>query len=305
MSGPEPRTAHASPVVVHGALVLVQVAFASLAVFGKIAMRTVPPHGLALARIGGTALVLVTLELVRTGLPRIPRGDLLRLALYSVIGVAGNQILFLSGLSRTTAINAVVLTSTIPVFTVAAGIVLGRERPRPALLAGIVVSLAGVLWLVGVDGFHVGIDTVVGDVMITVNCAGYAVYLVLVRDVIARHGATRVVTVAFAMGTVLALPFGGGALAGALAELDLTTALLVVYIVLVPTTFTYLANAWALRFARASVVAIYIYVQPVVAGVLAVWLLDEEPSARALVAGVAVFAGIALVTEPWRRAAPS
>lgn len=304
MSSSEPRVAQASPLVVHGTLVLVQVAFASLAVLGKIAMRTVPPYGLALARIGGTALVLVTLELARSGLPRIPRADLLRLALYSVIGVAGNQILFLSGLSRTTAINAVVLTSTIPVFTVAAGIVLGRERPRPALLAGIVVSLAGVLWLVGVDGFHVGMDTVIGDVMIAVNCAGYAVYLVLVRDVIARHGARRVVTVAFAMGTLLALPFGAGPLVGVVPRLDATTALLVAYIVLVPTTFTYLANAWALRFARASIVAIYIYVQPVVAAVLAVWLLDEQPSARSLVAAVAVFAGIALVTEPWRKATP-
>lgn len=304
MSGSESRTAHASPLAVHGTLVLVQVAFASLAVFGKMAMHTVPPLGLALARIGGTALVLVALEVGRSGLPRIPRADLLRLALYSVIGVAGNQMLFLSGLSRTTAINAVVLTSTIPVFTVAAAIVLGRERPRPALLAGIVVSLAGVLWLVGVDGFHVGLDTVVGDVLITVNCAGYAVYLVLVRDVIARHGARRVVAVAFAMGALLALPFGAGPLVAAVPRMDTTATLLVVYIVLVPTTFTYLANAWALRFARASVVAIYIYVQPVVAGVLAVWLLHEEPSARAFVAAIAVFVGIALVTEPWRKASP-
>ncbi|MBI4953122.1 MAG: DMT family transporter [Myxococcales bacterium] len=300
-----PRDARAPrPAAVHGALVLVQLAFASLAVFGKIAMRTVPPPGLALARMGGGALVFLVLARARGTAPRLTRAELLRLAVYSLLGVSGNQLLFLEGLSRTTATNASVLVATIPIFTVLVSLGLGREQARPALVLGIALALGGALWIVGVEAFHLGPETVLGDALILLNCAMYALYLVLVRDLVTRHGASWIIALAFAMGAAVALPFGAGPLAHALPELDAETTALVVYIVLVPTVAAYLANAWALCFARPSVVAIYIYLQPLAAGALAAWLLHERPNERALAGALAIFAGIALVTEPWARRRP-
>ena len=53
--------------------------------------------------------------------------DRKRLLLYGLLGVSFNQILFIFGLSLTTAINTTILTATIPVFTLAAAVLL---RPR-------------------------------------------------------------------------------------------------------------------------------------------------------------------------------
>ena len=66
---------------------------------------------------------------------------------------------------------------------------------------------------------------------------------------------------------------------------------------------TYLLNAWALRHASSSTVAIFIYLQPIVGVGLAVSVLGEPLGARALVGTAAVFAGIALVTFRPRAAA--
>jgi drug/metabolite transporter (DMT)-like permease len=281
--------------------VVVQLAFASLAVLGKVALRTMAPQGLALVRIGGAALIFFAISRARGPWPRFSRPELGRLVVCSLLGVAGNQLLFLAGLSRTTAINASVLTATIPVLTVGVGLVLGREKVRASLLAGIVLALAGVLWLVGIEGFRLGWSTVAGDVMILTNCLMYAIYLVIVRDMVGKHGAVPIVAVTFLIGAIAAAPFGAAPLVTAATRFTAASVALLAYLVLVPTVFTYLANAWALRFARSSVVAIYIYLQPLATAGLAAWLLAERPSGRALVAAVAVFAGIALVTRPWAR----
>jgi drug/metabolite transporter (DMT)-like permease len=76
---------------------------------------------------------------------------------------------------------------------------------------------------------------------------------------------------------------------------------LVLYVVLVATVFTYLANAWALRFARPSLVATYIFLQPIVAACLAWLVLDEQPSARLAAAGLLVALGVGLVVRAQER----
>jgi drug/metabolite transporter (DMT)-like permease len=59
------------------------------------------------------------------------RGDLGRLAVLGMLGIAANQTLFLYGLQHTTAINATILVTTVPVFTVLGSVLTGRELPAP------------------------------------------------------------------------------------------------------------------------------------------------------------------------------
>lgn len=289
-----------SRVAVHGALFAVQIAFASLSVAGKVVVRTLEPGSLALLRLAGAAAVFGALALARRD-PKaapIPMRDVLAIAGCACLGIFGNQVLFLYGLRLTTAVNATVLVATIPVFTVLSAILLRREPPRAHALLGVALAFAGVLWLVGGAAVELGGRGVVGDLLVIGNSIAYALYLVLVRDLVAKHGSVRVVAIGFAVGALLATPLGLPALIAQAPALSAETWWLVLYVVLVPTVFTYLANAWALRFARSSVVAIYIYVQPVIAAILAWVFLGETVGPRVLVTVASVFAGIWLVTRP-------
>lgn len=294
-----------SRVLVHATLVAVQLGFASHHVLSKIVLRELPPGALSLVRAASAALILFGYHLVSRGAPRVPVSDLPRLALCALLGIAANQVLFFEGLARTTAINSSILITTIPIFTLVAAIALRLEALSLRVLLGVIVALAGALYLVGVEALQFGAETVLGDALVVANSLSYGVYLVLVGPLVKRNGSLTTVVWLFFFGSLWIAPYGAVDLARNAGSIALGTWALVATIVLVATVFTYLANAWALAHAPPSIVAIYIYLQPIAATVLAVWILGEQITSRVIVAALLVFAGIYLVTRRFKTAPPA
>jgi drug/metabolite transporter (DMT)-like permease len=296
MAEPEQRTEPAA----HAALLAVQFFFSTLPIAAKYhVLPHMPPAGLVLLRVAGGAAVL--LAIARAGArPHIDdRRDLGRLALYAILGVAVNQMLFIEGLSRTTPINAQVIGTTIPVFTLMFGALAGVDRLGAARLAGIALAAAGAIFLIGPDRIELTPETTLGNAMIAINALAYSLYLVLAKPILKRYDSVTVMAWVFVFGTVFVAPFGAVSLAtsGALATMPWTAWAGVLFIVLVPTVGSYWLNAWALNRSAPSVVASYIYLQPLLTGVLAVALEGERIDPRALPAAALIFAGVALSTR--------
>ena len=98
---------------------------------------------------------------------------------------------------------------------------------------------------------------------------------------------------------VVAVSFGGYYLADVpFANMGWHVWLAVAYIILVPTVGAYYLSAWALERAAPSTVAVYVYLQPLVAYTAAPFFLGAEESlnARTFVAAAFIFAGVAVVT---------
>ena len=68
-------------------------------------------------------------------------------------------------------------------------------------------------------------------------------------------------------------------------------------VLLVPTVLAYYLNAWALSRVPPSTVAVYIYLQPLIAFALAPIMLGESFGLRAVVASLLIFAGVLIVTR--------
>jgi drug/metabolite transporter (DMT)-like permease len=288
--------------IVHLGLVLVQLAFGSLAVEGKLAMGPrfgVSPPALAMVRILGGALVFVpALLLSRRPRPRSAR-DAAELAVLGLFGIVLNQALFLAGLKETSPVSATLLVATIPVFTAVLAALTGRERLSVRGVGGIAVALAGVGVL---TGFALPRR---GDALVLLNAASYAIYIVLSKGALARYGTLTVLAWIFGAGVVLFAPVGGLALAREAPSWSGATVGLVAFIVLVPTAFAYSVSAWALARATPGVVTIYIYLQPLVVVTLAWAQLGHRPEPRALIAGPMILAGVAIVAYARRRATSS
>ncbi len=280
---------------VHAALLFVQLAFAVLPVTAKVIFETVSPYALAWVRVVFGALFFGAL-LRSCGGWNIPRRDVVRVAGCGMLGMAANQLLYLGGLERTAAVNASVLITTIPVFTLLIAVLLGHQPLRRAEIAGVTLAFGGVLSLVGVERAQLG-RAVLGDAMIVLNCISYAAFLVLVRPLSKRYGSLPVVAIGFLSASFAVTPFGAPALP-TLAHATGLTWLLIAYVVAIPTCASYLINTWALSHATSSQVAIYIYLQPIVGVALAVTVLGESIDGRAIVSTLAVLAGISLVV--WR-----
>jgi drug/metabolite transporter (DMT)-like permease len=219
------------------------------------------------------------------------------LVLSSLLGVAGNQLLYVKGLSLTTVINATLLSTTIPVFTLAVSIALGHDQATLRNLAGISLAVAGVVYLVDPLRASFSPETTLGNLLVIANSFCYGAYIAISRDLVKRYGALKVITWLFLIAAVATVPFSAYAWsADSLTSVPGSAWMTLIYIVLVPTVGAYYLNAWALTRVAPSIVAIYIYLQPLVAFGLAPLLLGERLNSRTLVACALIFAGVAVVT---------
>ena len=279
---------------IFAALFCAQFAFGVFPVIGKIALVSIPPLPFALFRVGGASLLLFVL---RRFLPReaIARADWPAILLLSLLGVTVNQIFFIEGLSRSTAINATLLMVTIPVLTLGVALLLRQEEATPRKLAGCVLALAGALVLLGAHRFDWSSRLFVGDVLLLVNATAYSFYLVLSRPILRKYSAALFTNVTFAVGAVPVAVIAAAPLASLRWETVEPRAWLCLGLVIVfPSALAYLLNAWALGRTDASRVALFVTLQPAVATVFAMVLLGERPTGKTALSAGLIVAGLVL-----------
>jgi len=285
----------------HLALIAVQVLFGTWPVLGKFVLRSMSSSLLVATRLTGAAIVFLIIQGNVRSLLRMRRRDVFLIALSSAIGVVGNQFLYVKGLSLTTAINATLISTSIPVFTLLVSIVCGYDRLSLRRLIGMVLALSGVLYLVNPFRGDFSGQTTLGNILIVCNSFLYGTYIVISKDLFERYGALNVITWIFLVGTIVTIPVGMLAMRNAdLQSLSGTVWASVVLIILLPTVGAYYLNAWALTKVPPSIVAVYIYLQPLIAFGLAPLLLGERPNSRTIVSSILIFAGVAIVTRRGR-----
>lgn len=286
------------------ALVLVQIIYASGVIVGKFVLPIVPaPVIVTLRMIIASAAFFVAHRAIRGKAPAFG-GDWGRFALLGVVGGAGNQLLVLLGLTRTTAINAAILIPMIPIFTVVFGWALRKDRPTGLKWSGVLVAALGTVYLIGPDRISLAPEVAVGNLLVLLGMAFNALAFLLSKDLLQRYPP---VTVAFCLtlaGLLGVAPLGVGA-ASEVQRAGLTQHLVfwLIYLVVFPTTVTYFLNLWSLRRASPTLVTSFIYLQPLFTTAVAPLVLQGETlTLRIAVAGLAIFAGVALVLVAERRA---
>lgn len=282
----------------HFALLAVQVMFGTFPVAGKIALQSFPSLGIVAFRVGGACLAFFVLQTISGRIRLERRKDYWLMAIYALLGVILNQILSVTGLSLTTASNSALLAVMMPVFIVIIGALSGFDKLGWSKGAGILVAAGGVVYLIDPSHANFSIANLRGDFLIIANGFCYAAYIAISKDVIARNGALRSLFWLFLFGALICVPLGFMSFANfSFSQVSANGWLALSFIVLFPTVGAYYLNAWALARLEPSVVAVYIYLQPLIGFALAVIFLAEPFTLRAVVAGLLIFAGVFLVTR--------
>jgi len=278
-----------------GALLLVQLLFGIHYVAAKEVLAWIHPAAWVLLRIGSAGLLLLAwLLATRAPWPRAGR-DWLALAGFSLCGVVVNQICFVEGIARTTPAHSALINTAIPLWTVAFAVALRRERLTARRAAGLLVALAGVWILLRADRFHLEQDLLTGDLLTVANSASYGLFLVVSKRYLAGRDPLAATAHIFLLGALPVAAYGGGELLRVeWGALPAAFWLWAAFIVLGATIGTYFLIFWALRRVPSSVVALFIYLQLVVATLLDGWLRGGWPSARFYPAAALVFVGVAM-----------
>jgi drug/metabolite transporter (DMT)-like permease len=223
--------------------------------------------------------------------------DIPRFAFICLFGIVINQLLFLKGLDLTTPINSAIIMITSPILVLIISVIILKEKITWLKLLGIALGFAGAIQLIK-GGFSIGRDTYLGDICIFFNAASWGVYLVLVKPLMKKYHTVTILKWCFLFGIVLVFPFGYEELSQV--KWDRFTGEIWFYtlFVIIGTTFVaYLLNIYALNELNPSVVSSYIYLQPFLATMVALFYGKDELNRTQVISAVFIFTGVYLVSR--------
>jgi drug/metabolite transporter (DMT)-like permease len=211
------------------------------------------------------------------------------------IGVGTHNGLAYLGLNYTTATNGVILNSFIPVMIIAISWIFLRERLAPLQVAGVLVSLTGVLTILtkGSIDTLLGFRLNVGDLFIILSMAMWAVYTIGLRWRPEGVGVLSFLLVVAVIGDLCVLPLWLGEMAlGWHIVWSWTNLGALVAVALFSSLLAYILWNRGVEAVGANVAGLFVHLMPVF-GVGLAWLFLGERLAPFQVAGIAlILAGI-------------
>ena len=287
----------------HIALIIVNLIYALNYTIAKDVMpEYIQPSGFILLRvIGGSILFFLTyLFFVKE---RVKKKDFFRLMLCGLFGVAINQLFFFEGLNLTTPINAAIIMTISPVLVIITSAIIIKEKITLRKIIGIFLGLIGACILILNSGdISFENDFFTGNILVLINATSYAIYLVLVKTLMKRYNPITVMFYVFIFGLIFVLPFG----IDEIQKIDLTTFneeiyLKIGFVVICTTFIAYMFNAFALKSLNPSVVSVYIYLQPLLASLIAIALNSDSLSLVKILSAIFIFSAVFLVSIPSKK----
>ena len=163
---------------------------------------------------------------------------------------------------------------------------------------GILLGLVGASMLIlkggGID-FSSNHQT--GNLFVFINASSYALYLVIVKPMMVKYHPITVMFFVFSFGLLYVIPFGFSNLVAVNWSIIPTTIYLEIAFVVICTTFiAYLFNSTALKQLSPSTVSIYIYLQPVLATLFAIFWGSDNLDKQKIISSILIFFGVYLVS---------
>ena len=228
------------------------------------------------------------------------RKDFLKLFGAGFFSTAFNQICFIKGVSLTSPVDASICTSTLPIWTMIMAALFLKEPVTGKKAGGVLLGLSGALLLVFFGSSHGAGNSsnIWGDLLCLLSQVSYGVYLVFFQDVIKKYSPVTLMKWKYTFGALILLPVSfSGLFSVDWSSLPSDQWSGLAYILLCGTFLSYMIVPIGQKHLRPTVVAMYNYLQPITATLVAIlWGLDSFNVVK-LIAVVLIFSGVMLVNK--------
>ena len=286
------KTARAVPIL---ALLLVQLIFGFNYAASKVILAVYPAVLWGGIRLGIAAVLMFICAFIVVPKEerRVDPSFLKHCFWYGLIGIAMNQAFFLLGLKYTTTTNAAILNTLTPIFTLLFAILAGAEKFTYRRALGFLLAVMGALVIRPFEEFQITSNTFKGDLFTILNCVSLALFFIISRKFLKQNSPFWATAWMFLFGAIVLLLASISDFSQAIpSQINSTLLIAIFYNIVLATMVTYFLNSWTLTKVNPSSVAIFIYLQPVIA-VLNAWLTGGElPSTRVVIAMTLIFAGV-------------
>ena len=260
----------------------------------------IKPYGFILIRVFGAGVVFWLVSLFAPK-QKIERQDYKYIFLCGFFGLTLNMLTFFKGLSMTTPIPAAVIMVTTPMLVLLLSALFFKEKIIKTKVLGIIIGLIGTVVLIGYGKQPTGgaSNPVLGNALVFVNAASYAMYMILVKRLIDKYHALTFIKWMYLVSIVLTFPFAFNEVMEVSWEIMPTSIFLkVLYVIIGTTVLTYFLNLFAIKELKPTTASVFIYLQPFFATVFSLLLGTDELTNDKLIAALLIFIGVYLVSKP-------
>jgi drug/metabolite transporter (DMT)-like permease len=260
--------------------------------------KYIEPFGFIVLRVGGASILFWLVSFFGPK-EKIAKTDFPRIIAAALFGVAINMLTFFKGLSYTSPIMGAVLMVTTPIIVLILSSILMKERMKKRKIFGIILGLTGTITLILYGKSMVNAPNAsLGNLLVFINAISYGFYLIIVKKLMDKYNAFTFVKWIYTFGFLMVLPFGWNEF-HAIHWNAVPTEIFwkIGFVVLFSTFFTYLLNLISMRELKPTTVAVFIYLQPLFASIIAISLGKDELSWVKLLSAVLIFIGVYLVTQ--------
>ena len=256
------------------------------------------PRAIIFMRVTGAAAAFWLVSLLAQKQP-VARKDLRRMFLAAIFGVAINQILFFEGLNLTTPINASIIMVGTPILVLVMAHFMIKERISGRKLTGVILGFGGAAFLILRNGhFSLSSDTTLGNLLVLINASSYGLFLVMVKPLMSKYHPLTVMKWVFGFGLVIVIPVTIGPFSRTnFSEIPFNIWLSIAYVVIFTTIFAYLLNNYSLKKISPSANTSYMYLQPVLASLVAIFAGKDILTTNEIIASIMIFTGVYFVNK--------
>ena len=266
--------------------------------FAPILIRLAEAPALSIAsfRLGIAAIILGPVALIkeRSVLNSLSRVDIL-LTIVAGLALAAHFGFWIASLSYTSITSSTVLVTANPIFVAVCSHYFLRERINQRVRIAIITILIGMAIISGGD-FSLGERGLFGDVLALIGALWVAIYYIIGRHLRSRISVTAYVGLVYtfaAVTIVIVSAISGTELSG----FSTKTYLWLLLLALGPQVLGHTSLNWALGYLGATVVAVAVMAEPVLASILALIIFNEVPTVTNIIGGLIVLSGVYVVVR--------
>jgi len=227
--------------------------------------------------------------------------DTLQFTWLGFLGITLHQWLQTYGLVTVQASTTAWLVSTAPIFMALMGWLFLKEKISSQIAAGILLATVGVMMVVSkgeIRSMLSGGFGQPGDMLVLLSASNWAVYSAASRPVLQKHSAIKVTFYMVFFGWLLSsFQFVAGRHWSEFGQLSMNGWISILFLGVFCSALANIFYNDGLQYLPATQVGIFLYLEPLVATLIAAGLLSEEIMLATLFGGGLILAGVWLVNR--------
>lgn len=257
----------------------------------KIALTVTPVFVLAFLRFFLASFLLLFTKPEFS----IEKKDIAKIVLASWLGVTLNIYLFFKGLTLTSAINAGVIISSVPLFTLLFSAIFLKEKVEKNMIYGSLLGFLGIVIILFQPIFSQGFSgNLAGNFLLLLAALTWVGYEIITKDLFKKYSPATVTFYSFVIGSVTFLPFAFSDIINVLPVIlyDSRFVIGLFFGVVFASTLAYYFWQWGLSKIEATRVGFFLYLDPIVATIASVIILNESVSMTFIAGALCIFIGL-------------